>query len=94
MSENKTVQPEPPGGKLLLELAGQKPPPDFWDELKRRAKKWAKRWAIRVGGACALVGTNWISYLYGKGADLDWLVNGGSFVAIAVVAWAVLNRVK
>lgn len=93
MSEMKPAQPDGIG-KLVLELAGQKPPPDFTDELKKRAKKWLKKWAVRIGAVLTLVASNWVSYHAGAGEDLSGLLNVGAFIAIAVVVGALFNKVK
>jgi len=86
--------PSPSVSKLILEMAGQKPPPDFWEELKKRAKKWAKKWATRLGGLGVLAGSNFTSYQYGRGADLTWLVNLITVAAVAIAVVYLMGKVK
>jgi metal-dependent amidase/aminoacylase/carboxypeptidase family protein len=90
MSETPNVPPN----KLVLELANQKATPDAWEEMKKRVRKWAKKWALRLGGVVVLVGSNVMSYQYGKGTDLSGVWNVVAAVAIAAVVMSVLNRVK
>lgn len=92
MSENKP--PETSVSKLVLEMAQQKAPPDFMDELKKRLKVWFKKWSMRLSGIGVLLGSNWMSWHIAKGEDLSWLTTFAGWGAVAVLVFIVLNKLK
>lgn len=91
-------QPDMPAHMLKLELAGQKPPPDPMDELKKKAKAWAKRYVLTPLGVLGIsLSSGWVGWQAAKGdvqIDMSDVVNVVLLATCAYVFWMLSRKPK